>query len=346
MTRASHHLYSIGRLAVLAAGAAAWPQAAQACELKLLGEIPIAMEDGRPMIAGKINGHDVTMLADTGASSSTIAGPTVAAMGLRTTQVDGVRFVGVGGSIKANKANIDTIKLGTLSFGPLSMFVAGNDGPDALIGTDVLGLSPDLEVDLAHNAIRLLKSKDCAEGEVIYWKTPFAMEKLEPFTSKVTKEYRVKVTVNGRRLEALLDTGAQMSVLTLDGARKSGILLSDEAVRNAGLLSGVGEKTVSTVSVKLDLFEFDQEKIMNTRIHVADLFRATKEAPLGTRLKRAVMDEPSMILGADFFLAHRVFIATEEKKVYITYSGGPIFRTEPEPAAAPAAPPPEASPAN
>jgi hypothetical protein len=32
-----------------------------------------------------------------------------------------------------------------------------------------------------------------------------------------------------------------------------------------------------------------------------------------------------MLLGADFFLSHRILISDSQKKVYFTYNGGPVF---------------------
>ena len=36
--------------------------------------------------------------------------------------------------------------------------------------------------------------------------------------------------------------------------------------------------------------------------------------------------EPDLLLGADFLLAHRIYIARSQKKLYFTYRGGPIFQ--------------------
>ena len=37
------------------------------------------------------------------------------------------------------------------------------------------------------------------------------------------------------------------------------------------------------------------------------------------------MDEGDMLLGADFFLSHRVYVANSQDKLYFTYNGGPPF---------------------
>jgi hypothetical protein len=61
------------------------------------------------------------------------------------------------------------------------------------------------------------------------------------------------------------------------------------------------------------------------------------------------MDE-DMLLGADFFLSHRIYVANGQEKIYFTYNGGPVFALNPRGAAAktaatkPSASPPDAAP--
>jgi tetratricopeptide (TPR) repeat protein len=49
-----------------------------------------------------------------------------------------------------------------------------------------------------------------------------------------------------------------------------------------------------------------------------------------------------MLLGADFFLSHHLYIARSQSRVYFTYNGGPVFNLEQ--AAQPPAPSPQAQP--
>jgi tetratricopeptide (TPR) repeat protein len=61
-----------------------------------------------------------------------------------------------------------------------------------------------------------------------------------------------------------------------------------------------------------DSFEFDNEKILNTRLRVSnmDLMMA------------------DMVLGVDFFLSHRIYISHKGHTLYATYNGGPVFRLD------------------
>jgi hypothetical protein len=53
---------------------------------------------------------------------------------------------------------------------------------------------------------------------------------------------------------------------------------------------------------------------------------------------------PSMLLGADFIRAHRIYIAKSQGKLYFSYNGGPIFQVvRPQPDEPQAAPAPAAS---
>ena len=41
-----------------------------------------------------------------------------------------------------------------------------------------------------------------------------------------------------------------------------------------------------------------------------------------------------MLIGADFFLSHRVYVANSQRKLYFTYNGGPVFNLTAGPAMA------------
>jgi len=32
-----------------------------------------------------------------------------------------------------------------------------------------------------------------------------------------------------------------------------------------------------------------------------------------------------MLLGADFFMSHRIYVANGRRMIYFTYNGGPVF---------------------
>jgi hypothetical protein len=43
------------------------------------------------------------------------------------------------------------------------------------------------------------------------------------------------------------------------------------------------------------------------------------------------MLDVDMLIGADFFLSHRIYVANSQRKLYFTYNGGPVFNLTAEP---------------
>lgn len=90
-------------------------------------------------------------------------------------------------------------------------------------------------------------------------------------------------------------------------------------------MSGVGS-VVEAHRADLPTFSFGDEVIKSARIEVADLFSAAREVVTDSRLPTDVVDFPEVYLGADFFLAHRVYVARSQNMVYISYVGGQPFK--------------------
>ena len=68
---------------------------------------------------------------------------------------------------------------------------------------------------------------------------------------------------------------------------------------------------------------------------VADIASTNKETKLGSMIASEPEGTPEMLIGADFFRVHHVYVARGQRKLYFTYTGGNIFAT---PNAAPTAP--------
>jgi len=62
----------------------------------------------------------------------------------------------------------------------------------------------------------------------------------------------------------------------------------------------------------LQSFTIGDEEIKNTKLRIADVALSGSE----------------MLVGADFFLSHRVMVARSQRKLYFTYNGGPVFRLD------------------
>ncbi len=201
--------------------------------------------------------------------------------------------------------------------GSLSGYGAG------LLGSIFL-MQADVEFDFPHSKIRFFKPVNCAGDQVVYWGAAYSVA---PMLGAINRGIRVKVTLNGAPVVAEMDTGSGASVVTLEGAARAGVRPKSQGVSELGAIHGMGPKKVQAFVGVFPSFSFGDETIKNAQLQIADLFHAGKETIVGSHMPISMVDEPSMLLGADFFRSHRVYIAREQRKVYVSYMGGPVFQT-------------------
>jgi tetratricopeptide (TPR) repeat protein len=98
-------------------------------------------------------------------------------------------------------------------------------------------------------------------------------------------------------------------VLTLAAAKRAGITPSSPGVANGGVTFGVGRRVVQTWIATFSSFKIGDEEVQHARLRFGDVDLSGKD----------------MLIGADFFLSHRVYVASSQGKLYFTYNGGPVF---------------------
>lgn len=72
---------------------------------------------------------------------------------------------------------------------------------------------------------------------------------------------------------------------------------------------GVGSRIVRNWSVPVASFKIGDEEIKATRIRIGDM----------------ELHNADMLLGADFFLSHHVYVSNNQRMIYFTYNGGNVF---------------------
>lgn len=202
----------------------------------------------------------------------------------------------------------------------VGMQIRGLGGMAGLLGQNVLGAA-DVEYDLANGAVRMLKPLgDCGGVDLGYWvpgKTGVVtLENAQSLTSPHTIG---EAEVNGRKIRVLFDTGASTSFLSQSAARRVGLRLDAAGAKAGGLSSGIGSALSESTLAPVESFSIGGETIRNTSLRV------------GSRDLATMAD---MLLGADFFLSHRILVAKSQRRLYFTYNGGPVFRLDAPPSAA------------
>jgi predicted aspartyl protease len=304
-----------------------------ACQLVKIGELSVTTTHHEPLAAVSIDGHAAQMLVDTGAAKSTLWRPALESLGLHAVG-SGARFIGVNGADEADIFTVRDFALGGYVVHDIRMYVTGRGARAfaGLLGEDFLS-KLDVEFDLQSQTIRLFTPKDCPGDEVVYWAKAYSMVALvHPVGSGHWP--LVKVLLNGREVVAILDSGAMVSGVTSDLVRRPGMAPESASTPGQPVVGIAGQPLASSVAVFRTL-TVGEEQIQNVKLRVADLFKKNREPQTGSLIPASPMFEPDLILGADFFLAHRIYIAHSQGKVYFTYQGGPIFQTQPQEPAAP-----------
>jgi tetratricopeptide (TPR) repeat protein len=295
---------------------------ADGCKLLVVADLPVTMEGLRPVVDAKVNDIDVRFVLDSGAYFSALTQAAVVEYKLPTRLApSGVAEMGIAGGRITTLATVQTFMLGTYPIHDMKFFVGAPyfvNGAVGLFGQNLM-LPFDEEFDLAHGEFRLILPKDCKSAPGAYWSSsqPVGVIGIEaPSAQNPTPGGTAYV--NGVKVNVKFDTGAPVSILSLAAAKRAGITPESAGVKPIDATSGVGGGSVKQWLAPLATFSIGDETIKNTQVTIAD-FRS---------------DTLDMLLGDDFFLSHHVYVAKAQRKLYFTYTGGPVFRLEP-PASSP-----------
>jgi len=289
------------------------------CKVQTLAELPVTMVGQQPIIEVKLEGVPMRMIADSGAFYSIISPGSAAQLHLRLEPLPpGFSMQGLGGYVTPQLAVVKDVDLSGIPLHNMEFLAGGSELGFELagvIGRNVLSYA-DVEFDLAGGMIRLLRREGCNGLALSYWARPgqgigdVSLDEAPHglFNPPIIGE----ALVNGRKIRVMFDSGAGRSGLSLAAARRLGLDPKTSAAIPAGLSWGFGRRMVDSWITPVDSFEIGGEKITPTRLRILD-----SELP-----------DADMLVGADFFLSHRIYVANSQHRVYFTYNGGPVFNLE------------------
>jgi tetratricopeptide (TPR) repeat protein/predicted aspartyl protease len=302
------------------------------CALGKLVEFPITMVDLVPQMTAKINGTDVRLMVDTGAFYSFISPASAAELNLSTHPAPfGLVVRGVNGSVSTSITRVKEFTIPGVTLHDIEFLVGGSEvgrGSVGLLGQNVLHYA-DAEYDLAQGVIRLWKPANCGSKVTLaYW-----VDKSSPY-SEISIESRERTStaigrasINGKEIRVVFDSGAGVSTLTLRAAARLGIRPDSPGVVQGGMMGGAGTKMTPSYIAPIESFKIGDEEIRHTQLRFSDY----------------QLGDVDMLIGPDFFLSHRIYVANSRQKLYFTYNGGPVFNLKHlKPGAAPDSPTPPA----
>lgn len=301
---------------------------AGSCQITPLANLSVTMRGLRASVPVKVNGRDTEFWLDSGAWFSIMSKARAQELSLPLMPAPaGLRVNGIGGSSDVELARVKQFGIVGQSLTNVEFLVGGSDIGNALIGRNLLALA-DTEFDLAHGSVKLLKSKGCEKTALTYWAPgkPYFVARMPP--AGASHDFRVRVAINGVPIIAAIDSGAPTSLLTRRAAQRAGLDLAAPDVRPLAGIGGFGRKLEKGWIAPVASVAIGEEQVLHTHLHVI-------AAEIGDG------SGPEMLLGADFLLAHHLYVAQEQRQIFFTYTGGTPFLTEgarPAPATEHAAP--------
>jgi tetratricopeptide (TPR) repeat protein/predicted aspartyl protease len=295
--------------------------AADQCHILRSPPIPVTMMNREPVIPAKINGVDARFMVDTGSSFQILYPSAAAEFKLPLKLRPGSYSLGVGGYDNPDSTTVKTFTFGGTQTPDVAFLVTGNDlsqsGIAGLLGENLFQLW-DEEFDFADGIMRLVQPQHCGGKIMAYWAAVNqAIGEVDlQRTFEKTDAYLIgTASVNGHSIRVLFDTGSERSMLSLAAARRAGISPNSPGVVAAGAAEGIGGQLVQTWVAPIAEFDIGGEQIRHTDVEIGQLDSRYYDSA----------EQYDMLLGADFFLAHHVYVANSQSKLYFTYVGGPVF---------------------
>ncbi len=302
-------------VALLATLCAAGSAAAAGCRIERYPAIPVTMKNMQALIRVKINGKPAILAVDSGASFSLLSPQGARRFTLTHLYAPpGLLLAGVGGVTQPELVSARTFSFNDQRLHDVQFLVAGNDyfsHAAGLLGDNLLRMA-DVEFDFAKGFMRFVEPVHCGHLPLAYWagKRPVGMLELH-HPARLAPQFIGSARLDGHRITVMFDTGAARSVLSLSMAERLQIGPGDPGVKPAGRVGGITRRLVRSWIAPVARLQIGGETIEHTHVMVAPMPQLSADADL--------------VLGADFFLAHHVYIANSQDKIYFTYNGGPVF---------------------
>jgi tetratricopeptide (TPR) repeat protein len=306
---------ALGWIPVLLAVSLSTAGAANRCKLMMFPPLPVKMENLRPVISANIDGVDARFIVDTGSFFDFLSPAAAAEFKLPLSWAPPGYYVsGIGGLLVPKIATAKTFSVAGITANDALFLVGDNDFQGDVVG--ILGQNifriTDVDYDFADGVLRFVKPQHCGGTMLAYWATTQPVGVVDLHWSSEQRPHLIgKAAVNGHDIEVVFDTGSSHTILSLDAARRAGITPDSPGVVPVGEWMGLGDKTIKVWVAPVTKFEIGGEAIEHTRVLIG-----------GIGLPQLGAD---MLLGSDFFLAHHIYVAYSQDKLYFTYNGGPVF---------------------
>jgi Aspartyl protease/TPR repeat len=291
--------------------------------MKQIAQFAVTMTGSLPLADAKINAKPATFVISSGSAKSFITRAAAAEFGLHLHAPSRpLRINVLGTPTDAQIATVHDFSVAGVDVGESDFLVEDaqpQQGGAGQLGQNVLGIG-DVEYDLSHGNVRLMRVDDCGAAALAYWLKvgqSYSLVNLQREPGLSTASVAT-ATLNDVNIKVLLSTGNSQSLVSPKAAERAGVKLDSPQVAAVGDYRGIASGISKSYTTRFSRFKIGDEEIRNVQLRIADFG----------------MPNIDMVLGADFFLAHRIYVANNQQKMYFTYNGGPVFDLSRTPAVA------------
>lgn len=294
-------------LLLLLPGCGSVSGSAGSCALTREAELPVTFARNLPIVDVTLDGVVVKMVLDTGSNATVMTEKAFLRLGIATDSLLRGTVVGFGGSASHHIAVVDRVGLGTAASRRVNVFVVPRENfpgdAEGLLGADILGKF-DVDLDMPHSRVGLYHQRNCPAGRPDW--TTNAQTLIGAPQGRSVLPNIVRVELDKTPLVALIDSGAAASMVDRNWALRSGTTAQALDAHRKFQGSGATETKYAVVSHRFDSLTVGDEEIAAPLIAVTTTANASLSGSFG------------MVLGEDYLRRHRVWIAYEDYKVFIS----------------------------
>ncbi len=290
---------------------------------------------GFMLVPIKLGDADRLMLFDTGGSLTSITEAAAKELNIPTYNSN-VRIAMVSGRVSDRMAVVPSVTIGTFEQKRVQYMVLPDPMPKGVSGLLAPAPGVDIDLDFAGDKLSFFSPKHC-EGKVVYWQAEAVavvpmrnagIRTAPAFSSQhyslQTDRLTIPVTLDGKQINAVIDTGSTNNVLNLRIAEdRFGVDVNAPDVKPLGQLGGIA--SAKTYRKQFATMSFDGVTVTNPIIDLIPDKQSRAfgdQRPTGSLTQPADRGLPDLIIGMTVLSKLHMYIAYDERKVYIT-AGAP-----------------------